>query len=229
MVSDGFATIQSIPASRQPRSDESVSVLAPQEQGRADLYALIGGLLLSPGAGMLARLADPTAVQATQPAHALGAALWALSGAARQLGAQGVAREFDALFVSAGMPLLNPYESFYLTGFMMEKPLAALRGELAALGLARVADARELEDHLGALCETMALLIFGDEPLTRQQAFFETHLLPWQGRFLDELRACPGASFYRHLAELAALFFEIETEAFEIGQTEHPGPALQPA
>lgn len=229
MVSDGFATIQPIPATRPLWSDGPVPVLAPQEQGRADLYALIGRLLLSPNASMLARLADPAAMQSAQPADALGAALWALSGSARQLGVQAVAREFDALFVSAGMPLLNPYESFYLTGFMMEKPLAALRGELAALGLARVAGARELEDHLGALCETMALLIAGGETLARQQEFFESHLLPWQARCLDELRACPGANFYRQLAELAALFFEIETQAFEIGQTEHPGPASQPA
>ena len=144
--------------------------LPPHERGRADLYAVIGRLLLSPDAALLARLAEPSVVPAAQPAHALGAALWALSGSARQLGAQAVAKEFDALFVSTGMPLLNPYESFYLTGFMMEKPLAALRSELAALGLGRVAGARELEDHLGAVCETMALLIAGGESLARQQA-----------------------------------------------------------
>jgi TorA maturation chaperone TorD len=136
--------------------------------------------------------------------------------AAGVMDTRAVKDEYDALFISTGTPLLNPYESLYVSGRMMDKPLAKLRQELQSLGLQRRAGAFELEDHLGSLCETLRILIIEARPLSIQKAFFENHIAAWCERCLDDMRNAPGANFYRHLAEFSAAFFGIEREAFEM-------------
>jgi hypothetical protein len=69
-----------------------------------------------------------------------------------------------------------PTGSYYLTGFLNEKPLTVLRGALARLGIARAAAVKEPEDQVAALCEVMAGLISGaygaPQPLAQQPEFF---------------------------------------------------------
>ncbi len=132
-----------------------------------------------------------------------------------------VRMEFNDLFISTGTPQVNPYASLYLSGFLNEKPLAALRDELAQLGLGRMPGVREMEDHLAVLCETMRVLITGADglapwPLARQKLFFEKHIASWSGRCLDDIRAIDGANFYRRLADFAQAFFAVEAKAFEM-------------
>jgi len=194
--------------------------LPQEEQARADVYALIARLLLAPpDAALLASLG--AAAQEGPADQPFDAAWRQLAAAARTTSARAVREEFDALFVSIGVPKLNPFGSLYLAGFLHEKPLAALRADLARLGLARMAGVAETEDHLGALCETMRLLIAGApggvrQPLAVQQRFFEDHLAPWQARCLDDLRSAEGADFYARVATLAGAFLSIEAEAFEV-------------
>lgn len=202
-------------------------VLVPQEeQARADFYALVSRLLLAPpDAALLDRLAGADSLGAGQSDHPLDLAWEELVLAARLLHADAVRDEFEALFVSVGKPVVDPYASPYLSGFMMEKPLAALRDELAELGLARRADSGELEDHLGALCEVMRLLIAGapglaPQPLGRQKRFFERHLASWYERCLDDIRGAGDANFYRHVANFIQAFFEVEAEAFDMEEEE---------
>lgn len=194
--------------------------LAQEDQARADFYALAARLLLAPpDAALLDRLAGADALVVAQAGHPLERAWEALVLAAGVTHVDAVREEFDALFVSAGKPRVDPYGSIYLGGFLMDKPLAALRTDLAALGLARRAGRDELEDHLGALCETMRLLVAGapglpPQPLETQRRFFDTHLAPWAGRCLDEIRAAGEASFYRPVADFVQAFLEVEAEAF---------------
>lgn len=199
--------------------------LQPEEQGRAGLYALIARSLLRPDRALIAGLADPALSASVQEGRALATALKALISAACRLGPGLVHAEFEALFVSAGTPPVNPYESFYLTGFLMEKPLAVLRQDLKALGLARTAGSKELEDHLGALSEVMGLLIDGAEPLERQHLFFESHIAPWYMRCLEDIRAVPESDFYLQLAALVDVFFDIENRAFEMALPDRLGAA----
>ena len=81
--------------------------------------------------------------------------------------------EYDALFGGVGKPEVYLFGSHYLSGFLNEKPLARLRTDLAALGLARDEAMPETEDHIAYLCEVMRYLIAGDDVevanLTRQQ------------------------------------------------------------
>jgi TorA maturation chaperone TorD len=201
-------------------------VLALEEEGRAGLYFLIGRLLLSPDCALMARLADPTADELMQQGTPLGLVLKELMRTARELGSKRLREEFETLFISAGTPRINPYESFYMTGFMMEKPLAVLRQELQILGLSRVGSSREPEDHLGILCEVMSLLIVVGEPLKRQQAFFETHIAPWYLRCLNDMAAVPGANFYLLVTALIEVFFDIEIEAFDMAVPESADPVF---
>jgi TorA maturation chaperone TorD len=127
--------------------------------------------------------------------------------------AAGVPDEFDALFVATGTPRINPYQCWYVAGWLMDQPLARLRADLLALGLTRASGVTELEDHLGALCEAMRVLIQRDEPLEVQQSFFRKHLASWSQQCLDDIAATPGAEFYRAVAGLARCFFALEAQA----------------
>lgn len=186
-----------------------------EEQARAGFYSLLAHLLLlPPSTAILQALAnaDPIAGEAGD----LAAAWENMVLAAGIMDADAVREEFDALFVSTGTPRLNPHASLYLSGFMMDRPLAALRDTLRELGLARRAGAVDLEDHLGALCETMALLISEGRPLQVQQAFFERHIDAWAHACLEDMRNAEGANFYRLVAQVLGAFIAVEREAFEM-------------
>lgn len=207
------------------------AAVAPEDQARADWYALIARLLFSaPDENLLKSLAQADSLAALSAGSALDVAWEEMITAASVLEADAVSDEYTALFIGIGTPQLNPYASFYLAGFMMEKPLASLRSDLAALGLARVEQATELEDHLSSLCETMRLLIIGapgwdPRSLREQRAFFMKHIAPWYARCLKDIRHAKGVNFYCKVADLAQAFFEIEYQAFEM-EDESPDELL---
>lgn len=132
-----------------------------------------------------------------------------------------VREEYEALFLGVGRPRVMVYGSFFLAGFMMEKPLAALRDDLAELGLARVGGTSEPEDHFASLMEVMRHLILeqglaAGERAERQQVFFGRHIEPWYARFADALEGAEGAVFYRQAARFARAFLDVEKESFSI-------------
>lgn len=187
-------------------------VSSPAEQDRADVYGLLAALLLGPDAALIEALAAlPCGAGEDEGDDPLAAAWDNLVQAARA-GPVAVREEFDSLFVAAGTPRLNPYQCWYLAGCLMDQPLLLLRQDLQRIGLARARGATELEDHLGALCETMRLLIELGRPLAAQQAFFQRHLAGWSGECLADIANAPGSRFYRALAGLALAFFEQESD-----------------
>jgi TorA maturation chaperone TorD len=197
------------------------SYLSEEDQARADLYALIARLLIAaPDGDLLAGLANADSLSSQQADHPLDLSWEKLVLTAGVLDRYAIQEEFNELFISIGTPKINPYASLYLSGFVNEKPLAALRTELAQLGLARARGAGEMEDHLAALCETMRLLIIGgpggtQHSVRRQKLFFEKYIAPWVERCLDDISAA-GSDFYRTVAEFARAFFTVELQAFEM-------------
>ena len=196
--------------------------LSSEDQARADLYALAARLLLAPPdevlLGQLAS-ADPILSEGGEPG--LERAWEKLVLASSVMDAQGVAEEFNTLFVSDGTPTLNPYGSLYLSGFMNDTPLAELRGDLARFGIGRVRGVAEFEDHLGALCETMRVLIAGGpglrrQPLREQKSFFDARIAPWYERCLEDIRDAQGANFYKVVADFVEALLEIEAVAFAV-------------
>jgi TorA maturation chaperone TorD len=188
----------------------------PDEIGaaRAQQYALLGILLArAPDADLLGRLAQ-LRVEATP----LGLAQGALAQAAGEISLERVEREYFDLFIGLGRGELLPYASYYLTGFLHERPLARLREELARLGIERAEGNCEPEDHAAILCEIMAGLAcgrFAAQPGT-DHLLFEKHIAPWMGRFFADLEHAKAADFYRHVGALGRVFVQIESEAFEL-------------
>lgn len=186
--------------------------LDPVDAARADTYELIGALLWrAPDAETLAEVA-----RLKGNASPLGLAQIALAEAAGQATPVAARDEFFALFIGVGRGELLPYASFYLTGFLNERPLVAVRDEMVRLGLARAERINEPEDHLAILFDVMAGLIRGDyaaEGLD-DQIFFERHLKPWAARFFADLETAASAHLYKPLGRLGGLFIDIETEAY---------------
>ncbi|MGJ7917989.1 molecular chaperone [Massilia sp. LXY-6] len=199
--------------------------LSDEDQARADFYALIARLMLAPpNAALLAALAaaEPIAADGVDEAgRTLQDAWLKLTQAASVMDADAVAEEFDALFISTGNPLLNPYGSFYLSGHLNDFPLAALRQDLARLRLARARGVGEFEDHLGSLCETMRVLIAGApgiarQPLAEQKQLFVAHVQPWYAACLADIAGAEPANFYRVAAAFAGAFLAVEAHAFAV-------------
>ena len=184
------------------------------DAARADEYALIAALLArAPDAQLLAKLA-----QLRGDATPLGMAHVALAEAAGATDATRVEREYFDLFIGLGRGELLPYGSYYLTGFLHERPLARLRDDLARIGIARAADEVEPEDHAAILCEIMSGLASGRLPAPpgSDRMIFKNHLAPWIGRLFADLEHAEAANFYRRLGTLGRVFIGIESEAFEL-------------
>lgn len=181
---------------------------------RAQEYALLSALLIrAPDAALLQKLS-----QLRGDASPLGVAHVALAEAAASTPVERVEREFFDLFIGVGRGELLPYGSYYLSGFLYERPLARLRGDLKTLGIERTEKQMEPEDHAGILCEIMAGLASRqfEAPAGSDQKIFEKHMAPWIGRFFTDLERAEAARFYRHVGTLGRLFIDIETEAFAL-------------
>jgi TorA maturation chaperone TorD len=152
-------------------------------------------------------------------ASVLGMAHLDLAGAAAS-DVAAVQSEHFALFIGLGRGELLPYASYYLTGFLHERPLARLREDLMRLGIERSEGVSEPEDHIAILCEIMsglALRRFGNDAAAERR-FFERHLKPWAGRFFADLETAQSARFYRAVGRLGRAFMDIETEAFALDE-----------
>jgi TorA maturation chaperone TorD len=185
-----------------------------EDAARADEYALLAALLArAPDREFLARLA-----RLRGDATPLGLAHAGLAEAAAAANPERVEREYFNLFIGLGRGELMPYGSYYLTGFLHERPLARLRQDLARLGIARAADEVEPEDHIAILCEIMAGLANGRFPAPEgsDREVFERHLAPWAPRFFADLEQAKEADFYRRLAAVGRVFMDIETAAFAL-------------
>jgi TorA maturation chaperone TorD len=181
---------------------------------RAQEYALLAALLArAPNMKFLQRLAalrgDPTP---------LGMTHVALAEAAGSINATQIEREYFNLFIGVGRGELMPYGSYYIAGFLHERPLARLREDLAALGIERAEGQHESEDHAAILCEIMSGIAGGQfpAPAGADRQLFEKHLAPWLGRFFADLERAEGADFYRRVGTLGRVFTFIESEAFAL-------------
>ena len=190
------------------------------EIARAELYGLLAKLWLAPPDAELLGQFNVAVTQAPQSGAFLEGAWQALVAAMRATTAQQAAQEYDALFLGVGKAEVFLYGSYYLSGFLHEKPLAQLRHHLASLGLARDEQRGETEDHIAALCEVMRYLIAGDDAgvcnLEQQRSFFRAQLQPWVEKLCDAVEAQPGAVVYRVLAGFTRAFMQVEEQGFDL-------------
>ena len=113
---------------------------------------------------------------------------------------------------------LVPYGSWYISGMLMDKPLSLLREDLKALGIERVENNREPEDHVAALLDLMGIIIQSgpDYQFKTQQTLFMRHVKPWVRRFFKDLANARKAKFYKKVGEFGIEFIDFETEYLEM-------------
>lgn len=198
----------------------NTSAALDEEVARAELYGVLAALYYAPPTDEWLAQLRVAVTEAPMAGGFLQEPWQQLVGAARSLSAQQIADEYDALFGGVGKPEVALYGSHYLSGFLNEKPLAALRTDLAALGLERDVAMHETEDHIAYVCEVMRYLIAGDDVavanLTQQQKFFSTHVQPWANQLCDALAAHPKACFYAALAGLTRALLSVEAQGFDM-------------
>lgn len=150
----------------------------------------------------------------------LGMAHVELASAAAATDDRVVSKEFFNLFVGVGRGELLPYASYYLTGFLHERPLARVREDMDLLGIERAGVSREPEDHMAILLEIMAGLARGDfgTEFAQQARFFDRHLKPWAARMFADLEMSQSANFYRAVGRVGRVFIELESEAFTLSE-----------
>lgn len=184
---------------------------------RASVYELLSSLLArQPDEEVLERLRHIGDIDASEGKIAMG---WELmKQAALKTDLAAVHEEYFALLLGVGRGELMPFGSWYMTGFLMEKPVAVLRADLQRLGIERQTGVVESEDHVAALCDAMALIIRtpSEIPLETQQAFFNDHLAPWMGRFFNDMQNASSAHFYRSVGFFGESFFEFEQQLLDM-------------
>jgi TorA maturation chaperone TorD len=219
-IRNDFQTTRKCGAGREcialPESTDAIDTVAEEDLLRANIYMLLARLLARPPE----RATLDTVAGFHGDETQMGQALNALAAAARASAPEMVDDEYHELFIGVGQGELSPYGSYYLTGFLYEKPLANLRVDMEKQGISHGDDVNEPEDHIASLCEMMCGLITGafGEPvgLAEQQGFFNAHLAPWAHRFFEDLERARAAAFYMPVGAVGKLFMEIESQAFEM-------------
>lgn len=185
---------------------------APEaERLRANTYSLLAALLAAPPPQSLIQLLTRITPAEVGGGDQLASAWEVLRLAGERASVESLDDEYHALFVGIGRGELVPYGSWYMTGFLMDQPLAVLRRDLAELGFERQANVKEPEDHVAALLETMGLLIGdGDTSVNVQRRFFQSHMGPWMKTFFLDLQKASSARFYRAVGQFGDQFIEFE-------------------
>lgn len=197
-----------------------VSSTLDEETARAEVYGLLAALYYAPPTAELLSQLRVAATEAPAAGGFLEEPWRQLVGAARERSDQQIADEHDALFGGVGKPEIHLFGSHYLSGFLNEKPLAQLRSDLAALGLAREEGVFDTEDHVAYVFEVMRYLIAGEDVevanLTRQRGFFTPHVQAWVPQLCETIAAHPRAGFYAALAGFTQAFIGVEAQGFDM-------------
>ena len=198
--------------------------LTPEDLARADLYGLLALLFYEPPSlellKKIAQFGQDTDLGIEDESSLLYAPWQDLVKRAKSSTPEEWQEEYENAFIGVGKQEIFLYGSYYLTGFLNEKPLAALREALLNLGLQASDDISETEDHIACLCEVMRYLIAGEDlsicNLTQQKVFFNQHIRTWASELFEVLQNHPSLRFYNLVGALAATFFEIEGQAFDM-------------
>ena len=195
---------------------ESQVVISEEDDLRAQLYEFLATLLrVEPTDAVVEQVANLSGDDTS-----IGQASSTLAHLAQKMDGTSVRNEYVDLFIGVGRGELLPYCSYYLTGFLNEKPLAKLRQDMAAIGIARADGVKEPEDHIASLCDMMAGLIRGQFSrsftLAEQASFFKKHLAPWASLFFNDLESAKNAVFYAPVGSIGKVFMDIESKSFDM-------------
>ena len=202
--------------SKNTAKSEKQEVLSEEDDLRAQLYEFLATLLrIEPTDAVVQQVS-----QLSGDDSPIGQASATLAHLAKQMDGTAVRAEYVDLFIGVGRGELLPYCSYYLTGFLNEKPLANLRQDMAAIGIVRAEGVKDPEDHIASLCDMMAGLIRGQFSrsftLAEQASFHKKHLAPWAELFFSDLESAKNAVFYAPVGTIGKAFMDIESKSFDM-------------
>jgi TorA maturation chaperone TorD len=198
---------------------DQIASIDEEDQLRADMYSFLASLLRSePSADLVEQLtllkSDNTPI---------GNAIKVLAKLASSLDLHEIRDEYVKIFIGVGRGEILPFASYYLTGFLKDKPLAKLRNDMKEIGIEMSADVKEPEDHIASLFDIMSGLILGKFDrkfsITEQRDFFNKHLAPWVELLMRDIEASKIAVFYAPVGTLGREFIEIERSSFKMDVT----------
>ena len=193
-----------------------LSEVSDEDRLRADLYNYLGLMLSGPPDQILLEQSAGLSGDDTDLGHAING----LARVAKVSKPKAVRTEFNALFIGLGRGELLPFASYYLTGFLNEKPLANLRATMADFGMTRADDVFEPEDNIASLMEMMAGMIVGRfgrvASLAEQQSFFNAHIGTWASHYFSDLQGAKSSVLYASIGAVGLAFMDIEKEAFRM-------------
>ena len=193
--------------------------IAEEDALRADMYDFIASLLRTePSDDLIAQIAllqgDKTPI---------GSACLTLAHLAKAIDNELIRNEYVSLFIGVGRGEILPFASYYLTGFLNDKPLANLRSDMSAIGIRRAEGVKEPEDHIASLFDMMSGLIrgrFGRRfSIGEQATFFRKHIEPWADLLMRDIEAAKTAVFFAPVGLIGRAFLEIESQAFSMDGT----------
>ena len=198
------------------KQEKQEKLLDDSDQIRASSYSLLAALLVAPPSEELLSQLQGIETDKNDSKDIVNA--WStLQLAAQRHSRELIADEYHLLFIGLGRGELVPFASWYLTGFLMEKPLAHLRQRLAELGFEQQEDVHEPEDHAAALCEVMSQLILDEETdFETEREFYESFVGNWMKRFFSDLQETESSGFYRAVGQLGEAFLDIENRYFSM-------------
>ena len=199
--------------------------IEPEDQARADFYALLARLYAAePDAALLRSIASADELQVDAgnvEGEALAEAWRRLIAASAVMDADAAATEYLDLFIGVGASDVSPHASAY-EKTPGRQPLVEIRAALADLGLSRQPGNSLYEDHLAAVFATMRVLITGagapgEFTFEQQRDFFAAHIDPWVVLCCDAISGRAIANYYKRVAQLTKAFMAIERDSFAIG------------
>ncbi|MFV2033341.1 MAG: molecular chaperone [Gammaproteobacteria bacterium] len=208
---------EEVPQASIDNPDSTAPDLEEEQQYRASAYSLIAAMLRAgPDQGLLDQIANLAAVTRDDDDDDLLLAMSSLGLSAKTFTPDSIADEYHSLFIGLGKGEVVPYGSWYLTGFLMEKPLSDLRDDLRKLGYERSESVSEPEDHAAALCEVVSMLISEGAELSVQRKFYQSHMANWMGRFFADLSNAQSSVFYKAVGRFGSAFMAFEDQYFSM-------------
>ena len=193
--------------------------ILPEDMLRADMYGFLANLLRGEPSNELLK----TVASIEGDPSAIGSATSVLATLASKLSGDEIRDEYMRLFIGVGRGEILPYASYYLTGFLNDKPLANLRNDMAELGIERAEGVKDPEDHIASLFDIMGGMIRGTfgvpTDLATQAKFFTKHIEPWAPVLMQDIEAAKQAVFYAPVGTIGQAFMDIESTAFDMGET----------
>ena len=190
-----------------------------EDQLRADMYSFLANLLRAePDEKLVKQL---TLLKSDD--SPIGKSIKTLSKLATSLDLPTIRDEYVKIFLGVGRGEILPFASYYLTGFLKDKPLAKLRQDMQDIGIKLEDEVKEPEDHIASIFDMMSGLILGKfekkYSITDQKDFFNKHLAPWVDLLMRDIESSKIAVFYSPIGTIGKEFMEIERASFSMNVT----------